>query len=312
MKFGEVRLTQYDGSPPVTVTAGSPPGESGVSVLRMRFQRGAHFSATTLHHLICFQLSPHLSLECRMAGRTLHHQTTTGSLAICPAGIDCAAETDASFDLLLIAIKPGQLALAAAEDSALEAQLNERLSGYDHELLSFARALACENTHGYPGGPLFWSEAANRFITRLVFGHTSIPDSLGRGTLGKQVLQRIREYVFAHLSEPIDVAELADLAGRSSFHFSRVFARSVGMTPHLPNLAPDRSSKPQESSRKAVRCSVNRESYGAPDTGAGRRTGEQNMTESASRSLSQLLPGQVSLPGDDRYTAASRIWAKPF
>src|SRR6202790_5666263 len=159
MKFGEVHLAQNDGSPPVTVTAGSPPGESGVSVLRMRFQRGAHFSATTRHHLVCFQLSPALSLNCRMAGRTLHHQTTTGSLAICPAGIDCSAETDASVDTLLIAIKPGQLALAAAEDSALEAQLNERLSGYDHELLSFARALAHENTQGYPSGPLFWSEA---------------------------------------------------------------------------------------------------------------------------------------------------------
>src|SRR6202043_3949472 len=84
------------------------------------------------------------------------------------------------------------------------------------------------------------------------------------------------------------------------------------MAPHLPNLAPDRFAKPQESSRKAVRCSVNRASCGAPDTGAGRRSGEQNMTESASRSLSQLLPGQVSLPGDDRYTAATRIWTKPF
>jgi hypothetical protein len=37
-----------------------------------------------------------------------------------------------------------------------------------------------------------------------------------------------------------------------------------------------------------------------------------DQIESASRSLSQLLPGQVSLPGDDRYTAATRIWAKPF
>jgi AraC family transcriptional regulator len=46
------------------------------------------------------------------------------------------------------------------------------------------------------------------------------------------VLQRIREYVSTHLSEPIDVADLARLAGRRSFHFSRVFARSVGMTPH--------------------------------------------------------------------------------
>src|ERR1700681_2053507 len=130
MKFGEVHLAQNDGSPPVTVTAGSPPGESGVSVLRMRFQRGAHFSATTRHHLVCFQLSPALSLNCRMAGRTLHHQTTTGSLAICPAGIDCSAETDASVDLLLIAIKPGQLALAGLRSRASEFCARARLREY--------------------------------------------------------------------------------------------------------------------------------------------------------------------------------------
>jgi AraC family transcriptional regulator len=38
--------------------------------------------------------------------------------------------------------------------------------------------------------------------------------------------------VFAHIAEPIQVAELAALVGRSEFHFSRVFARSVGMSPH--------------------------------------------------------------------------------
>src|ERR1700732_5348175 len=49
-----------------------------------------------------------------------------GSLAICPAGIDSAADAEESVDALLIAIDPGQLALAAAEGSALEARLNER------------------------------------------------------------------------------------------------------------------------------------------------------------------------------------------
>jgi len=34
------------------------------------------------------------------------------------------------------------------------------------------------------------------------------------------------------LDEPIEVAPLASIAGRSPFHFTRVFARSVGMTPH--------------------------------------------------------------------------------
>ncbi len=232
MKFREIHCAHQDGSPPVPLATGSPPGESGVAVLRMGFRRGAHFSATTRQHLICFQLSPYLRFDCRMAGQRLCHETRTGALAICPAGIDCSAETDACADMPVVAIEPGQMALAAAEDSAIEAQLNQRLSGYDPELMSLARRLAAENAAAYPNGPLFWNEAAGRFIFRLVFGHASIPAHLGRGTLGQSALSRIRDYILAHLAEPIEVAELAKLAGRSSFHFSRGFSRSVGMTPH--------------------------------------------------------------------------------
>jgi AraC family transcriptional regulator len=70
-----------------------------------------------------------------MADRTLSHEPPPGSLAICPAGIDCAADSDGSVDAIPVAVDPGQLALAAAEDSALEAQLMERLSGYEWPLL---------------------------------------------------------------------------------------------------------------------------------------------------------------------------------
>jgi AraC family transcriptional regulator len=50
--------------------------------------------------------------------------------------------------------------------------------------------------------------------------------------LGRVVLERLKEYVLAHLNEPIAVEALAAIAGRSPFHFTRVFTRSVGVTPH--------------------------------------------------------------------------------
>ena len=53
-----------------------------------------------------------------------------------------------------------------------------------------------------------------------------------RGSLGKDQLRRLRDYVAAHLDEPIGVEARADIAARSPFHFTRVFTRSVGMTPH--------------------------------------------------------------------------------
>jgi AraC family transcriptional regulator len=232
--IGDLALAQQDGGLPTTLAAGSAPGESGLAVINVRFQGSFHLTATLRRHLVCFQwpLVRQTPFECRMADRRLSHQPPAGSLAICPAGIDCAADAEGSVDAILVAIEPRQLALAAAEDSALEAQLIERLSGYDQALLDLARLLALESVYDYPNGPLFWNEVASTFIDGLIAGHTSVLKSRSRGLLGKDVLERIKGYVVAHLGEPIEVAALAKLAGRSPFHFSRVFSRSVGMSPH--------------------------------------------------------------------------------
>ena len=227
----ELYLIQQNGSLPTTLAAGSAPGESGVSLLRTSFCDGVHFSATPRQHLIWFQLST-MRIECRRAGRKLTQDVSMGSLAICPAGIDCAADAEEGGDAILVAVDPGQLALATVEHSAPDAQLIERLSGYDNALLELARILAEESASDYPNGPLFWNESASAFVGRLAARHTSEHESQTRGRLGKRVLGRLRDYIIAHLDEPIAVAALASIVGRSPYHFSRVFSRSVGISPH--------------------------------------------------------------------------------
>jgi AraC family transcriptional regulator len=229
--IGEVDAAQADGSPPTTLATGSAPGESGVSVLRVRFHGGMHFTAVPQRHCVCFQM-PRLRSQRRMAGRALRREAPAGSLAICPAGFDCAADVEESADALLVAIDPGWFSLAAAEDSALEAQLIGCLFGYDQALLDLAHTLALESTAHHPNGPLFWNEVAGDFIDNLLARHASEAPSQVRGMLGKTVLKRLRDYIIAHLDEPIEVNKLASIAGRSPFHFSRVFTRSVGLTPH--------------------------------------------------------------------------------
>jgi len=224
-------LAQEDGNLPTTLVAGSAPGESGVSIRFVRFRGGLHLSGTVQQHLICFQLAQ-TCFDCRIGGRTLRHEPPAGSLAICPAGIDCSADAKGSVDAVLIAVDPRHLALAAADDSALEAQLIERLAGCDQELLSVANALVSESGCNYPNGPLFWNELAGAFINGLVARHTSRPQLHIRGTLGTEVMARLRDYIVSNIGEPIEVAALAKIAGRSPFHFSRVFSRSVGVSPH--------------------------------------------------------------------------------
>jgi AraC family transcriptional regulator len=231
MGTGEYYMRQGDGCPPAVLAGGSAPGESGVSVVSLRFLQGLHFQGTPDQHLVWFQ-SPMLAVACRMADRRLCHDAPAGSIAICPAGLDCAADASHSVDTVIVAVDPAKVALAAAEDLAPDAQLMERLCGYDEELLNMARTLVAESADDYREGPLFWGEVAGHFVEGLVARHVSRPTCRGRGTFSQEVLRRLRDYVMTHLDEPIEVSTLAGIAGRSPFHFSRVFARSVGMTPH--------------------------------------------------------------------------------
>jgi AraC family transcriptional regulator len=230
-EIGAVRMAQKDGGAPTVLAAGSAPGESGVSVLTVRFAGGMNLVATSHRHCICFQMSPGF-VEKRRAGRIVHYDGRVGALSIYPAGIDCTADTDEDAAITVVSVDPSRMALAAAEGALPEARLIERIGGDDPKLLALARTLALESVNNYPSGPLFWNEAANRFVNGLITGHTTASPARSRGTLGKEQLRRLRDYVVDHLDEPIGVEELADIVGRSTFHFTRVFTRSVGMTPH--------------------------------------------------------------------------------
>ena len=58
------------------------------------------------------------------------------------------------------------------------------------------------------------------------------PTQQAQGGLSVGAMRRVREYVGVHLSESIDLAMLAAVAGLSMHHFARQFKQSAGVTPH--------------------------------------------------------------------------------
>jgi AraC-like DNA-binding protein len=58
------------------------------------------------------------------------------------------------------------------------------------------------------------------------------PASDAHGGLPAGTMRRVREYVDVHLSESINLAMLAAVAGLSMHHFAREFKQSSGVTPH--------------------------------------------------------------------------------
>lgn len=228
--IGEIFSAQNDGSPPTILASGRAPGESGVSVVSLRFQGSAHFSAHLQQHLVAFVSKTRI--KCRLAGRALYHKAHEGSLAICPAGVDTSADSDQDLNALCVAVQPDKFALAAAEEGTLEAELSSRLCGHDQTLLDLARVLARESGEGYPHGTLFWNETAAHFVDILAARHAMGTRKKRNGPLTTDILKRLKDFVFEHLDEPLDVAKLAKMTNRSQFHFSRAFTRSVGVSPH--------------------------------------------------------------------------------
>jgi AraC family transcriptional regulator len=54
----------------------------------------------------------------------------------------------------------------------------------------------------------------------------------GRGRLLAWQARKVRDYIDAHIAEPLRVAELGALLQRSEAHFSRAFKRTFGESPH--------------------------------------------------------------------------------
>jgi AraC family transcriptional regulator len=56
--------------------------------------------------------------------------------------------------------------------------------------------------------------------------------SRGQGRLDETRINRVVDFIEAHLEDRLTIARLAQVAALSPFHFVRAFGRSFGMTPH--------------------------------------------------------------------------------
>src|SRR6201984_3059653 len=95
-------------------------------------------------------------------------------------------------------------------------------------------ALHADLEDGQPAGPLYGEMLAATLAACLVkrFSTRSVAAKRADGGLAKVSLERVLEFVSAHLSDEIRLETLASIAGMSRHHFSELFRRSTGVSPH--------------------------------------------------------------------------------
>ncbi|MBV7485010.1 AraC family transcriptional regulator [Bordetella sp. BOR01] len=170
----------------------------------------------------------------RLSHRDLHGGA--GKFCVLPDRHHSRWSMNEEVRFLHLYIAPQRLAREAVmrlDREPRELELRDRTYIQDPSLAQVCRALLATDWN-LPAARLAASSAAETVLHHLLTQSTG--RSAGRtasvGGLAPVVRRRVRDYIDAHLAEPLTLDVLAGVAALSTYHFARMFHASFGEPPH--------------------------------------------------------------------------------
>jgi AraC family transcriptional regulator len=104
----------------------------------------------------------------------------------------------------------------------------------DVRLAALVKAVDAERIAGFPSGRLFLDSIEQAIAATLVYAYAGQSRSVRplRGGLGPARLRMVKDLVHAKIEEELTLVEMAQSVELSPAHFSRMFRKSTGETPH--------------------------------------------------------------------------------
>ncbi|WP_017652497.1 AraC family transcriptional regulator [Fortiea contorta] len=193
-------------------------------------------SGRTEHHLIFIHTD--------VPQGTYHEQVTegifsagelkTGDTIIIPAGVDCRANWDREHRYLLFAVAPQVFQQQLGEfDSLHEVDLRPQFFLPDSLLYNLGVALQQEVENPGLGGRLYVDSLLTTLSIHLARHYcTYKARKMTIAGLSTSTLNRVLQYIHAHLDQDLTLAELAAIAQLSPNYFAMQFKQSTNMAPH--------------------------------------------------------------------------------
>jgi AraC family transcriptional regulator len=186
------------------------------------------------------------ALVFHMAGKVLMQDTSlkfrrvgwadAGYFSLNPAGMRTRRQWMGRPEVVLLCLKSTFME-ALAEDLGIgrsSVELVPQLAVPDQTLHDFARLLQSEASQGSLGSALMVQSTVCSLGIHLLRRYSSLAGSPGRSqpTVTSARLNRVVEYMMAHLDQPIALPDLAAVCGISVSHFTRAFRQATGSSPH--------------------------------------------------------------------------------
>ncbi|MFO0583721.1 MAG: AraC family transcriptional regulator [Anaeromyxobacter sp.] len=186
-----------------------------------------------LNHLVTLTLSGERVVEVKWAGRPWTRTVCPpGTIAVWPARVPHSVRTHGACDVLYVELAPDLVAGVLAETPGLEPlapSVVPRDDFAEHVLL----ALDAEARAGTSQGSRRAEQLANALVAHLCErGRRKAPAAPPGGRRRSARLHRVIDHIGAHLADPLNLPELARIAGMDVFRFARAFKQLTGSSPH--------------------------------------------------------------------------------
>jgi AraC family transcriptional regulator len=159
---------------------------------------------------------------------------TKGNVCVLPSGLEHQAALEGSSEHLALYLNPSLITKAAADAQLSSVEIAERYTRRDNVINSIGMALLGELESEGLSGRLYAESLGNVLAVHLLrYYAVSIAQPVTfTGGLSATRLRQVTEFIGDNYSRDLKLAELAQVAGMSSFHFAREFKRTTGTTPH--------------------------------------------------------------------------------
>jgi AraC family transcriptional regulator len=157
-----------------------------------------------------------------------------GEMCLVPRHVETWLRTD-DMHYSYLSVDISNAALEAACDGTRgDVELRRVGKLVDTRVSALAAAVNAERVAGFPSGRLFLDSVEQALAVALVDGYAERhrPVQTHRGGLGSARLRRIKEFVDAKIEDELTLCEMAQAVELSTAHFSRMFRKSTGETPH--------------------------------------------------------------------------------
>jgi AraC family transcriptional regulator len=207
----------------------------GIRVHRAKVLPGRMLEHTANCHEINISISGYLTTEkISSTGKHVRTKGGAGNLCLTPFGQTVGAYWKKPLDNMGILLAPDFVRNVALENRfSADFEFHEIYKDKDPLIEHIGFALLEESRAETPAGKLYTDSLIQTLTLHLLKNYSNaatIQENLHGGLSGYK-LRRVREFIDANLEEDLSLAELAEVADLSQFHFARAFRKSIGQTP---------------------------------------------------------------------------------